>query len=139
MLAKQKNKFLTPRIAIHFCPFCGLIADVKEKGDWCICPHCELGFRVYTSRALPENLSGSRQKDMCKNKFPHASLRMAYDVWLEIKDKEFHNNSPMTIYLCELCGQYHLGHQPKEDAAYRSRLFWTIEEAKEELDRWGKL
>lgn len=127
-------RFLANRRSIHFCPFCGLIADATKKGEYCHCPHCEVEFCVITTRLM--EMSPARKIESCKQKVGHATLQAAYDTWLEIKDRPHtHDHSPMTVYLCELCGLYHLGHEPPKTVAYRSKLSWTMEEVEEELRR----
>ena len=127
------NRYLAPRRSVHFCPFCGLIADVTQIGEYCYCPHCDTNFCVVTTRLM--ELSPARKIEVCKKKEGHANLQIAYDVWLQIKDKPFHDSTPMNIYLCELCGLFHLGHEPSNPIAYRSKLSWTMEEVEEELLR----
>jgi DNA-directed RNA polymerase subunit RPC12/RpoP len=127
------NRLLVNRRSVHFCPFCGLIADATKKGEYCHCPYCEVDFCVITTRLM--EMSPRRKEESCKEKEGHATLQVAYDTWQEIKDRPIHNHSPMTVYLCELCGLFHLGHRPPKTVAYRSKLSWTMEEVEEELRR----
>jgi len=104
-----------------------------KKGEYSHCPHCELDFCVITTRLM--EMSPARKIESCKQKVGYATLGAAYDTWLEIKERPIHDSSPMTVYLCELCGLFHLGHMPAKTVAYRSKLSWTMEEVEEELLR----
>jgi hypothetical protein len=87
---------------------------------------------------MSEAMSPIRKEQVCQRKEGHMTMRIAYEVWLEIRDRKFHDNSPMTVYLCELCGLFHLGHMPPETTAHRSKLCWTMDEVEEELARLGE-
>jgi len=107
--------------------------DVTQRGEYCECPHCDLEFCVVMNRPTVEMWGEIRKQEACRQKVGHQTLQSAWDTWIEIKDRPIHNGSEMTVYLCELCGLYHLGHKPAETVPRRHKLVWTMGEVEEEL------
>ena len=89
---------------------------------------------MWADRILAVSLSEKKAKHVCTAKGQHLSLESAYEHWLAIKDKPIHNCSQMMVYLCDLCGLFHLGHEPSH-GGYHAKMAWTIPEVEEEIHR----
>ena len=124
-------RFQAPKRNINFCPMCGLIADHNAKGDYCECPHCEIWFHVFVKGLTADMIGPQRRAISCANKVRHATLQSAWDTWLEIKDRLIHSGSEMTVYQCDICGEFHLGHKPAKKSEFYTRRVWGMSQVED--------
>lgn len=122
----QECKHQANKRAVIFCPFCGLVADNTQKGTWVQCYHCDSQFLVFVKAPAIQTWGEGKIEVSCKRKVRYHSLEEARQAYLEIADRERHTHSEMRIYLCDICGMFHLGHEPQK--GFKSRT-WAVEEA----------